>query len=510
MRKKLISFVTILAVSAVFTACKGSDSKNDNMEVENQQETKTELIKEENITELIQEEKIIEEPFQLSIEIQDSKNAVITIWGTDHLSQVLQPKHLKGKEISEDELNWQINFEPYFMIIEDDIKKNQLRAYLGKKDNTDNTSTVFPEVKKDTDHIEIKVQLPDEDVDIHMIEQYELLLIYDHEVISVNEINLADMLSLNTSKQEDRVFPQEVYNKGFEEATGDEKYFKPLTEDYVLSQIKRNDGSMNEAFLLISFDQYGFIQGIMRRDSIISGQQAGPNGTEPVYGDDEIMRGNLESYYNRGYNDAKESGYVENSATYDGHYIYSYLSKEEALNEDMASISAADIHIGSTKEKIVVNQKPDWTEFDSSISILYISKHEITKEQKAMPQYCKEEDFFLFPYRTLSLSEDYLLSESRYNESISFSITYFDEKGDVIGSEQILYNADNTRGFVQHPDNKEVYVLASNSPSGDKKWAKWRNQERMEYFISKRYTSYDDAVNSGAEARFYSIPERQE
>lgn len=510
MRKKKITLIAILTLSVVLIACKGSDLKNDSKEVENQKETKNKLKQEENITENIQDESILEDPFQLSIEFQDSRNAVITIWGIDQLSQVLKSHLEEGKEISEDKLTWQINFNPYFVSVEDDNTNNEFHAFLGKEDNSDNTFTIFPEINKDTDHIEIKVQLPEEEKDLQTIEEYELLLISNHELVTVKKFNKGDMLNLNACKQEERVFPREVYSKGFEEAAGDEKYFKPLTQDYVLAQIKRNDGSMNETFILISFDQYGFTQGVMRRECIISGQQSGPNGTEPVYGNEEVMRDNLESYFNRGYNDAKQSDYIENSATYEEHYIYSYLSKEEALNEDTASISAADVHIGSTKEKIVTNQKLDWTEYESSTSILYISKPEITSEQKAMPQYCKEEDFFLFPYRTLSLSEDYLLSESRYNDSITLAITYFNEKGDAIGTEEILYKSDNTWGYVQHPDNKDVYVLALIGSNSDKKWAKLRNQERMEYYIYKRYMSYEDAVNSGSDARFFSVPERTE
>ena len=61
------------------------------------------------------------------------------------------------------------------------------------------------------------------------------------------------------------VFPPAVYDMGFSEGPGDDTYFHPATDDYVILPQPRDDGGPLEIHLLIEFDAAGYISHVIKR-----------------------------------------------------------------------------------------------------------------------------------------------------------------------------------------------------------------------------------------------------
>lgn len=447
-------------------------------------------------------------PFTLYVDVLGSTEATLVIENADKAEAVITAYDWDGEEPprpEDDGINWQINFGEYHVSVEWDKEQDMVFSYFGRQGAELPQEYVFPNTGLKEGRIEISLRVPEGEVDLQTVESYELMFIHQGIVLVFEEFSRADMERQGSSYTQSRIFPREVYAAGFEAGEKDSEYFNPLTEDYMLIESKRTDGADNKKYVLISFDEHGFVKAIQHREAIIVGESSGPGGIVPVYADEEIMRNHVEDYLLRDYSDASQTGYQENSVTYSGHYLYVYESEANVEAENWVEYEKQ--YLTSAKEKILVETILNMAEYAyaTEFTPIYFSVPELTREQKSIPQYCKPEDFFLFPYRTLLLSEDYRIQEYRSGETVTFHIVYFDEHGNGLGWEELTYKgvyAGELEDWMRHPDNPDI-VVGSGIGSADRKQYYYTFSSR---YGATRYSSYDEAIADNSQAVYYSNP----
>ena len=449
-------------------------------------------------------------PFGLYVDILDDTTATLVIDGVDQVESVVQAYNWSGQNAPDlTDVQYQMNIElPDYsvIILFDKAREDFLMALLHGKDSGQQEEQ-RPDIKRDGDRFEIKLHLPEGAHSLREIDRYELLLFANGAVVWNNSYSIDDIAGDGDAFMASKVFPQEVYATGFEQSDGDTAYFTPTTDDYVLMKQTRTDGSPVYSYMLLSFDDDGFVASMQQRITIISGQKAGPNGLESVYADEEIMQSNLESYLHNGYEDASKTGYIKNTAAVSGYQLYLNLSERDIHSENSMTFTTDNRLIRCAKEEILTKQTLGWNDRMSENTFVYASKPELTSTQTAPPVYCKAEDFFLLPYITLSLSQDYRVSERKDGDVVVLVISYFNEQGMRVGEETLYYKADKLTlpsGLKPHPTNPDIMLIASKRASNEDKRTRIVQDKRD--YLDNRYTSYAEAIAASAPAVYYSNP----
>ncbi len=449
-------------------------------------------------------------PFTLFVDVLDDTTATMVIDGVDQVESVVQAYNWSGQNAPDlTDVQYQMNIElPDYsvIILFDKAREDFLMALLHGKDSGQQEEQ-RPDIKRSGDRFEIKLQLPEGAQSLREIDRYELMLFVNGAVVWNKSYSIDDMAGYGDALMASKVFPQEVYSTGFEQADGDTAYFTPTTDDYVLIKQTRTDGSPVYSYMLLSFDEAGYVTTMQQRITIISGQQSGPNGLEPVYADEQIMQGNLESYLHNGYQDAAKTGYSKNSAAVSGYQLYLNLSESNVFHENAVPLTTDNRSIRCTKEEILTKQTLRWSDHMSENTFVYASKPELTSTQTAPPVYCKAEDFFLLPYITLSLSQDYRVSERKDGDVVVLVISYFNEQGMLVGEETLYYKADiltMPAGVKPHPTNLDIMLIASTRATNEEKRTRIAQDKRD--YLDNPYTSYAEAIAASAPAVYYSNP----
>lgn len=364
--------------------------------------------------------------------------------------------------------------------------------------------------------LSVEMNMSKEEINFHQIQEYQFKVISQAGFLITDRIiSVRDMLDEGSQTTASRVFPSEVYESGFKHAEGDSQYFYPMTEDYLLAKINRepDNGNKNE-YLLVFFDDFGSVKGMLMRSEIIMGQVSGPNGVEPVYADKENMESNKDSRISNGLNDADVTGYIENSITFVDHYFYTYLSQQDSDNENWYTFGYDELEpYLCTKDVILTKNELGWGK-NSHMDVketaipFYYSKKELTKEQRMAPHYCELSDFELFSYAS-PLSEDYQITATKAGEEIVLYINYYNSRGETIGAERIFKKGVYPDWSLQkvHPDNPNIIIHYESEDSvigGTKR----RDIlfSRLYYDFEQPLKSFEDAIERNGVAIYYSDP----
>ncbi len=509
------TIVVILLLLSVFTAgCGKSKADKGNKNPQPPQESTTQHQSQDNTNQ--PQDPATENPkqasFDLNVSVRSARNAIFTIDGIDQALananrdiKKIAPAVIKAVNTKADVgLQWQINFESYILLARfDNVQMDDPPvSYLLKQVGSDTINFGFPDAVRKGDQLEISLTLPEGEVDLFETETFEMM--YNYSVRfpeGAEKLNdkafqtfMEDLGGLYFSRTFSRsmmtavlpapVFPAVVYDMGFSEGPGDDTYFHPATEDYVILPQPREDGAPLEIHLLIEFDAAGYISNIIKR--------IGEPGA-----DEEMIKRNVESY---------RSGYGVSSASYAGQYIY-LTYDEEYLRSINYPVSNSWKAI-STKELMLDNKKLTKTSgevlsFDSNQ--VFVSNPQLTETQLSMPEYCKPEDFFLFRYRvSVPPSEDFVIYESKSGEEVYGTITYFDNRGNTILSEKMAYSKERKIYQNVHPDNAHISYSVQND--GNTKRNGETPMARTGFYLEKNYSSYQEAIDAGDWAVYYSNP----
>lgn len=501
--------VIILMLLFVFTTGCGRTNQGDSS-----QESTSQHQSQDNESQLqgATQENMEQASFDLNVSVRSRRNAIFTIDGIDlaitsanEKVKKIDPTVLKAVNAElRVGIQWQINFESYILLARfDNVQKDDPPvSFLLKQVGSDTVNFGFPEVVRKGNQLEISLKLPDGEVDLNETENF--MLMYNYSVSfteGAEKLNdkafqtfMDNLGGIYFSKTFSRttmtalhpatVFPAELYDMGFSEGPGDDTYFRPATEDYIILPQPRQDGAPLEIHLLIEFDAAGYIKTITRR---IGNPEA----------DEEMMKKDVESW--------RRSPGVD-AASYAGTYFYLTYTKEypESINYMVMN----QLKALSTKELMLENKKLTTTSgeellFDSNQ--VFVSIPQLTETQLSMPEYCKLDDFFLFRYRVIEPpSEDFVIFESKVGEDVKSTITYFDNQGNTILTETIAYSKDRKIYKNVHPEN--AHISYSVQYGGETKRNAVTPQARTSFYLSKNYRSYQEAIDAGDWAVYYSNP----
>lgn len=450
--------------------------------------------------------------FDLNVSVRSSRNAIVTIDGIDQALananekiSKMDPEIFRALNVdAQVGIQWQINFDNYILLARfDNVQKdNPPVSYLLKQIESETVHLGSHKTIREGNQMEISLTMPDGEVDLNETEDFMLMVDFSVSFSDADgKLNenafqsLMDNLGvIHYSKSFSRstmnvllpatVFPAAVYDMGFSEGPGDDTFFQPTTDDYIILPQPRDDGAPLEIHLLIEFDAAGYISNVIKR---IGDPQS----------DEEMTKINADSY---------SRDYYVSSASYAGQYIYLTYSPEylERINYPVMN----QLEALSTKELILENKKLTTSSGEEILfnsNQVFVSYPQLTEAQLSMPEYCKPEDFFLFRYRVSAPpSEDFVIYESKAGEEIYGNITYFDNQGNTILSETIAYSKERKIYQNVHPENAHISYRVQND--GDTKRSAVTPMARTGYYLEKNYRSYQEAIDAGDWAVYYSNP----
>ncbi len=424
--------------------------------------------------------------FTLKLKVLSEREAVFMIEGFLMLEEILAPYPKRTIEDGAPFLSFLIDFDRYQISVNSihEIGHQNHMWGLGVFQKKEDGTMEYVEAAQsfvftlEGNVLSIEMNISKEEINFHQIEELQFKVIsHAGFLITDRSISVRDILDEGSQTTTSRVFPSEVYEAGFKHAEGDSQYFYPMTEDYLLAKINREpDNGDRMEYLLVFFDDFGSVKGMLKRSEMIMGQKSGPNGVETVYADKENMESNKNDMISHGLNDADVTGYIENSITFVDHYYYTYLSHQDSDNENWYTFGYNELEpYLCTKEVILKKNELGWgksslLDVKETAVPIYFSKKELTKEQRMAPHYCELSDFELFTYAS-PLSEDYQITATKVGEEIVLYINYYNSRGETIGAERILKKGVYPDWSLQkvHPDNPNIIIhsFSENAVEGE-------------------------------------------
>ncbi|NLE25107.1 MAG: hypothetical protein GX625_07170 [Clostridiaceae bacterium] len=514
MKLKSIIIIILMLLFVFSAGCGRTKEDNGNQNPLSSQESTSQHQSQDNTNQQqgAVPENMQQASFDLNVAVKSGRNAILTIDGIDQALananekiSKMDPKIFKALNVdAQVGIQWQINFDNYILLARfDNVQKdNPPVSYLLKQIESETVHLGSLETIREGNQMEISLTMPDGELDLNETEDFMLMVDFsvsfsdaDGKLDEKAFQSLMDNLGgIHYSKSFSRstmnallpetVFPPAVYDMGFSEGPGDDTYFLPTTDDYVILPQPRDDGAPLEIHLLIEFDAAGYISNVIKR---IGDPQS----------DEEMTKINADSY---------SRDYYVSSASYAGQYIYLTYSPEylERINYPVMN----QLEALSTKELMLENKKLTTSSGEEILfnsNQVFVSIPQLTEGQLSMPEYCKLDDFFLFPYRTIEPpSEDFVVFESKAGEAVYSTITYFDNQGNTILTEKIAYSEAQKIYNNAHPENANISYSVENG--GEPKRSAVTPQARSLYYFEKNYRSYQEAIDAGDWAVYYSNP----
>lgn len=144
-------------------------------------------------------------------------------------------------------------------------------------------------------------------------------------------------------------------------------------------------------------------------------------------------------------------------------------------------------------------------DFISITDRIFLSNSKLSESQRSMPVYCNPDDFFLLPYCTSEPpSDDFVIRESKSGDELYASITYFDNQGNPLLTEELAYSTKRRIYPNVHLENVSVTYKTQNSL--EPKQYEITPMSRTMYYLEHKYNSYQAAIDAGNWAIYYSKP----
>lgn len=395
----------------------------------------------------------------LSISLTNDREAVFSI-----KSNALNQNINGGKEAKESNLvySWKVYFGEFCVdstIMYEEGKDNynsrDIKCSLGylKKEGTDGFSTweiKSLEYTTNGDQLDINVILPTEEelkiLDGEDISELAAFTFSDATEYKYSEYDKGmEKMSLvydqtiikNQGKDESSsvvdVFPQQVYEDGFQGGEKDNVWFMPSTENYILYDKSKTDPNgitgLDQKILLV-FNTGGSLEEAFVREGFINGMEAGDQGMIPVYADNETMKSILADQLNLGFTQGSDETLNQGEANIRGSFLYYRLKQTtiESINSESASQGyLTDLAWVKADPDTVIDAMADICHTENSAAQLYVSEMNIDSSYPVVENYCAAKDFQYFNDIEL-ISDDYYITESK--ESTDFY--FFDENGNCI------------------------------------------------------------------------------
>lgn len=273
------------------------------------------------------------------------------------------------------------------------------------------------------------------------------------------------------------IFPEQVYEAGFQKGDLDAVWFAPSTENYVLYDKSKTDPNgitgLDQKILFV-FNNGGNLKEGYVREGYINGMEAGDQGMVPVYADSETMKSILADRLAQGFVQGSEGALNESEANVSDSFLYYRLKQTtiKAINTESASRGyLTDLAWAQADPSAMIDTMAEIIYTENSAAQLYMSEMNLLASTPVAENYCAQEDFQYLDDTEL-ITDDYYITESTESTDIYF----FDESGNCIKecryldiSDPATYTAAMKGGYTKVGDSATlVYTEWSGSSENNK------------------------------------------